>query len=324
MKLMALLLTLGLLLVACGSDGDETGASSDDAVWSLPGEEVFPEGVATDPAGGSFYVGSTRDGAVYRGDVDAPGTMEVFLEPGADGRTTVTGLEVDDAGRLFVAGRDSNRFFVYDTSDGGLLAAFTPPRAERTLLNDVAVTSDAAYITDSFRPVLFRVPLDGGEVGELEPWLDLDDTVVGYEAGFNLNGIVASDDGSTLLTVQYNTGDLFRIDTASGGVGQVDLGGAALPGGDGLVLDGSVLHVVLGGRSEVVTLQLDDELGSGEVVARTADDAWRAPTTIAAAGDLLLLVNSQLNMAGADGRPTLPFTVTAVTTPDLDPDSDRA
>lgn len=45
-----------------------------------------------DERSGAFYVGSTDDGAVYRGDADDPdAAVEVFAEAGDDGRTAVTG-----------------------------------------------------------------------------------------------------------------------------------------------------------------------------------------------------------------------------------------
>ncbi|MEE8600297.1 SMP-30/gluconolactonase/LRE family protein [Euzebya tangerina] len=300
-----LLILLTTSLLAC--------QSGQTAVWEIPGDRVFPEGIAIDPGSSSFYVGSTEDGTVYRGDVEDPGGgMTQFLLGGQDGRTTVTGLAVDEAGRLFVAGRDSNRFFVYDTEDGGLLADLTPPEAERTLLNDIAVTPEAAYVTDSFRDTLFRILLDGEEIGDIEPWLDLSETPIEYESGFNLNGVEVTTDGQTLLTVQYNTGQLYRIETSTGAIEEVDLGGEALRTGDGMVLDGRTLHVVLGGPGEIVTVALSEDLRRGEIVDRTTSEEWRAPTTIAATGEDLLVVNSQLNMTGADEQPTLPFSITSV------------
>lgn len=291
---------------------DDASPATSSATWTLPGARVFPEGIATDPDEATFYVGSTTDGAIYRGDVDDPGEAERWLDGGVDGRTTVTGLDVDDRGRLWVAGRDSGNVFVYDTATSDLLADFTAPQAQRSLLNDVVVTADAAYLTDSFRPVLFRVPLDGDEIGDLEPWLSLDGTPAEYAGGFNLNGIVATDDGETLLTVKYNSGELFRIDVASGEVGPVALTGAELRTGDGMVLDGRTLYVVRGGPGDIVPVELGDDLATGGVGPPLAAAGLALPTTIAPAGDRLLVVNSQLDMVGGDRRPTLPFTITAV------------
>ena len=82
---------------------DETPSSADRYV--LPGEEVYPEGVAYDPQTGNFFVGSDMDGTVFRGNVGDDGEAEVFLVPGSDGREDATGMEVDERDQLFIAGR---------------------------------------------------------------------------------------------------------------------------------------------------------------------------------------------------------------------------
>ncbi len=83
----------------------------------------------------------------------------MFLEPGDDGRETVTGLKVDDQGRLFVAGRTTDRVFVYDTESRELLRSFeTAEAGVEVLVNDITFAGEAAYVTDSYRPVLFRIP----------------------------------------------------------------------------------------------------------------------------------------------------------------------
>ena len=66
---------------------------------------MYPEGVAYRPETGEFFVGSTTDGTVFRGNVGEPkAEAEIFLEPGEDERTAATGMKVDPEGRLFVAG----------------------------------------------------------------------------------------------------------------------------------------------------------------------------------------------------------------------------
>jgi Cu-Zn family superoxide dismutase len=290
-------------------------AAGDDAAvrtFALPGGRVFPEGVAYDPASGDFFVGSTQDGAVYRGNVrDGPREMEIFLEGGEDGRSGVTGMKVDERGRLWIAGRTTGRVFVYDVASGNLIRAFETPRTAATLINDVTVTGDAAYFTDSFRPTLFRVPLASGSVGEIEPWLDFGGTPVRYRGGFNLNGIAATADGRYLITVQFNTGKLYRIDTETREITEVDLGGERLGTGDGLLLDGWTLYVVRESPAQIVPVELSEDFASGQVGETFSDPSLRFPTTIAKYDDRLLVVNSQLNT----GRPRLPFTVSSVPIP---------
>ncbi len=154
------------------------------------------------------------------------GEAEVFLESGSDGRETAVGMKVDDRGRLFIAGGDTGRIFVYDVLSRGLIRALETPSSEMTFINDVIVAPDgSAYFTDSMRPTLFKVPITpDGEVGELEKWQDLEGTPIEYGEGFNLNGIAATGDGRYLVTVQSNTGNLYRIDIESREVTHIDLG----------------------------------------------------------------------------------------------------
>ncbi len=204
---------------------DDTAAATNDVPQEieLPGATVFPEGVVFDDATGSVFVGSTDDGTIFRAGLDDQ-VAEVFLAPGEDGRTAATGLAVR-SGLLFVAGRDTGRVFAYSSETAELLAAHDAAGGERSLINDIALSDDYAYVTDSFQPVLYRLSVDGNDVGEPEPWIDLSETSVPFDAdGFNLNGIAVTDDGDTLYTVHYGTGELFRIDTATAVVELVDLG----------------------------------------------------------------------------------------------------
>jgi len=302
-----------LLAVGLAARVPAGSASGGNAPYRLPGGAVFPEGVAVDKANGDLFVGSTADGTVYRGDVEEPGELEVFLEPGADGRESVTGMKVDTQGRLLVAGRRTGRVFAYDTATGELVAALEVPGSGDSLVNDLTVTPDAAFVTDSFRPVVYRLPLDEAGVGEVELWLDLEGTPLQYEDGFNLNGISASDDGRYLLTVQSNTGALWRIDTDTREVTEVDLDGETLEGGDGLLLDGRQPLVVRNDPPVVAHVELAEDLASGEVVEEITDETFDYPTTVAEQGGRLLVVNSQLDREGGDADE--PFTVSAVPFP---------
>jgi len=299
------LFILGFVLMVASTQESPTSAVQ----FTLPGKAVYPEGIAYDPATGDFYVGSTRSGTVYRGNVrDGPGELEVFLPGGTDGRTSVTGMKVDEYGRLFVAGRSTGRVFVYDMASGRLIKALETPPSDNTLINDVAVTDDAAYFTDSFRPILFRVPLAPDSVGEMEAWLELGGTSIPYGNGFNLNGIAATADGRYLLSVHFDSGNLYRIDTRTHEVVEVDLGRTRLTTGDGLWLEGTTLYVVREDPASVVTLALSDDLASGEPTATLTHPSFSLPTTLAKVNDRLLVVNSQLNGT----PPELPFSVTSL------------
>ena len=98
------------------------------------------------------------------------------------------------------------------------------PSGADTFVNDVVVTPQGAYLTDSRRMVLYRVPLDLGSPRTLNV------TGIPLQAGNNLNGIVATPDGRTLIAVQTNTGKLWRINPQTGAATAVDLGGATVVG----------------------------------------------------------------------------------------------
>ena len=64
---------------------------------------------------------------------------------------------------LFVAGAFTGQAYVYDLTSGAPVAQF---QLGTTFINDVVVTRDAAWFTDSNQPKLYRVPIGpGGALG---------------------------------------------------------------------------------------------------------------------------------------------------------------
>jgi sugar lactone lactonase YvrE len=286
-------------------------------IYPLPGEQVFPEGIALNEATGDFYVGSTSDGTVFRANVSEPGTeAEVLLEPGTDGRSAAIGMKVDAQGRLFIAGGMTGQMFVYDTNTGEMIDRFSNGQ-ETTFVNDVTLTPDgSAYFTDSMNPELYRAYPDGSGGYELESFLSFDGTPAEYGEGFNLNGIAASEDGRYLVTVKSGTGELFRIDTQSKEVILIDTGGADLTNGDGILLDGQTLYVCRNQQEEIVPLEMTVDFTSAEAGEPFTDASFMYPTTIAIADDRLLAVNSQFDAREGGTEPELPFNVTSVPLPE--------
>lgn len=302
-------LALSLGVSGLGASQTALAQSSEDSTvtYPLPGEEVFPEGIAYQEATGDFFVSSTTDGTIYRGNVAAD-TTEVFLEPGTDNLTTAVGMAVDGQGHLFISGGDTGQAIVYTTEDGTLIESFSNGE-DQTFINDVTVTPDgSAYFTDSMNPELYRATpsADGGY--EFEPFLNFESTVVEYGEGFNLNGIASSPDGRYLVTVQSSTGNLYRIDTTTSEVTQIDTGGADLTNGDGILLDGRTLYVVRNEQEMIVPVQLSADYSSGTAGEAFTSEAFMYPTTIASYDGRLLAVNSQFG-AQENGNPELPFNV---------------
>ena len=320
-----LMFVLSGALAACGGETDSGGgttgqsaksggttqASGDTWSYELPGEEVYPEGVVYQESTGDFFVGSTSNGEIFRGTVEeGGGSAEVFLEGGQDDRSAAIGLELDDEGRLFIAGGETGRMFVYDTESGDLVDSFQNEQ-ESTFINDVAVTSSGdAYFTDSFSPVLYRLAASGDGY-EFEEYLDLEGTSIEYQDGFNLNGIVATPDGRYVIVTHSATGQLFRIDTESKEVTEIDLGGDEVAG-DGMILDGRTLYAVA--EEGILPVELSEDYASGEVGESFSDPSFKSPTTIAEYDQRLLVVNSQFD-ARESGDPDLPFTVSDIPIP---------
>lgn len=247
LALFAMLLTLGLSVPrAALAHGKDHANGPRPAQYELPGDNVFPEGVAYQRGTAFFYVSSTTDGTIFRGDLREP-RASVFLPGGADGRTTAVGLKVDHRGRLFVAGGNTGQVFVYDTTTKALLfKASNGLPSSQTFINDVAINSrdGAAYFTDSISPLLYKVAQNAQGQWTFETFLDFTGTPFVYQQGFNANGIAATPNGKYLIVVQSNTGKLFRIDLATKQVAPIDLGGQTVTNGDGILLQGNTLYVV--------------------------------------------------------------------------------
>ena len=318
-----LILLLGLVITPAVTGAQSTPEASpisgaDDVItYELPGDAVYPEGVAFDASANVFYVGSTNDGTIFQGDVET-GEVEVFSDGGTDGRMAAIGMAVDDQGRLFVAGGGSGQVFVYDTETGESIAVLDTGLAPNTFINDVAVVDGVAYVTDSFNPFLFQITFDD-PLGSIEQFVDFTDTPFVFEQdGFNANGIVATPDGQYLLVVQSATGNLFRIEISSGEVVEVALGGVKLMNGDGMALDGQMLYVIQNQQALIVPIDMDANFRSGVSGQPFTNDALIYPTTLALTGDgRALVVNSQFG-AREGGNPELPFTVVSIPLPDAD------
>jgi outer membrane protein assembly factor BamB len=243
-----------------------------------------PEGIAAGK-GNTFYVGSIPTGAIYRGNLRT-GEGAVFV-PGATGRAA-TGLKFA-SGRLYVSGASTGKAFVYDAKTGALLKEYQlATGAGATFVNDVVVTKSGAYFTDSQRSVIYRVPKDLGPAHTIPLTGDFQ-----FVLGFNLNGIDATGDGKTLVAVQTNTGKLFTIDPATGATKLIDLGGATLVNGDGILLHGKTLYVVQNRDNKVAVVKLASGLGSGTVQRTITDSDLDVPTTLARHGKRLYAVNAR-------------------------------
>jgi sugar lactone lactonase YvrE len=294
---------IGLL----GSNAVAAGKNFPDEI-KLP-EGFFPEGIAIG-RGKNFYVGSLADGSIYKGDLRT-GEGAVLTAPA--GPFTTVGIEVDNKERIWVAGGPSGTGRVYDGNSGELLATynFTDPFA--SFINDVVVTNDAAYFTDSgtandpdpavFRfagePRLFVVPLGKGkalpdpsdplsvEILEVVGEQDLD---LGFP---NLNGIETTPGGANLVVGHTLAEALFTVDPVTGDATEIDIGDVPLLGNDGLIRRGTTIYVVENAIAQVSAVKIAPDGSSGTVTAVYPVEGAETPTTAGLFGNALYAVDAR-------------------------------
>jgi sugar lactone lactonase YvrE len=293
LRLLLVPLVAGLVLATGAPAGGAPGAPARPA---FPDRVDLPDGWApegiTAGRGTSVYVGSLANGAIWRADVRS-GAGEVLV-PGQAGLVAV-GVDYEARrDRLWVAGGPTGAVRVYDAGSGALLEAY---QFAAGFLNDLVVTRDAVYVTDSMVQQLAVIPLGRG--GSLP---DPDDVMtvpltgdIEFVAGeFNANGIVFT--GGWLLVVTTFTGELFRVDPASGEATLVDLGGATVPGGDGLELHGRTLYIVRGGSNLVDAFRLRRSLRSAELLGSLTSPGLDFPATAAFTAGRLWAVNARFEV----------------------------
>ena len=250
-----------------------------------------PEGIAVG-RGNAFFVGSIPTGAIYRGDLRT-GQGEILV-PAQEGRAAI-GLSVDErTNYLFAAGGGTGNAYVYDAATGATVGVYALT-APGTFVNDVIVTRDAAYFTDSFRPYLYRLPLSvGGALPDpaAAQEIELTGDFVSVP-GFNTNGIDATSNGKWLVIVNSTLGTLYRVDPQTGHATLIDLDGADVTRGDGLLLDGKTLYVVQNRLNRIAVVELNPQLTDGEITGYITDPLFDVPTTIAEFGSRLYAVNAR-------------------------------
>jgi sugar lactone lactonase YvrE len=295
----------------------------------LDSANVYPESVTVDQSSGTFFVGSVKEGTIYKGKVARP-NLEVFSPGGADGRTIATGMFFAND-RLVVAGRQTGLIFVYDTKTGRLISRLDNGlRTGQTFLNDTTFAPDgSAYVTDSINPVLYRVaPTRAGHY-VLQEFLRFEGTAVTYvnapgAAGINVNGIVATPDGRYLIIGKRNENMLFRVDLSSREIVPVNLPPGVLNTPDGLFLHGNTLYVTQNVPKSIAILKLSPDFSQAELERTINHPTFAFPTSVARYKNRLLVVSSQFDTAGSPAAvsgtqpPVVPFWVTQIKDDDAD------
>ena len=288
----------------------------------LDSANVYPESVTVDHSSGTFYVGSVKEGTIYKGKIAKP-ILEVFSRSGADGRTIATGMFFAND-RLVVVGRQTGLIFVYNTRNGRPISKLDNGlRVGQTFLNDTTFAPDgSAYVTDSINPVLYRVAPTGTGY-ELQEFLKFAGTPVTYvnapgAEGINVNGIVATTDGRYLIIGKRNENMLFRIDLQSREIVPVNMPAGMLNTPDGLFLDGNTLYVAQNAPKSIAVVKLSADFSQAELERTINHPTFAFPTSVARYKNRLLVVSSQFDTAGSPAAvsgtqpPVVPFWVTQI------------
>jgi sugar lactone lactonase YvrE len=308
-------------------------------VWALPATPVsaadkpFPTRVYTLDASGSegFAIGkgttaynSSPDGSIYKVDLRS-GQGEVLVEVQDPLDCFKLGMRVDDrTNYLFVAGCVYGNAYVYDADTGALIMEYQlNTSGEFGIVNDLTITKDAAYFTDSFRPVLYRLPLsrDGGiplNAGAATEIPLPDEFINNDPFCCTGNGIVSTPNGKTLIIGHSNLARLYRLDTASGDVDEIAVDGPLTGFLDGIAMQGDMLYIMTpydfpgppASIDRIQVVELDKGYLSGALVKTITD-----PVNLdgVASGAILgnsLYVNNARYTVEIPPPPSTPFWVT--------------
>jgi len=254
-----------------------------------------PEGIAVG-RGATMYCGSIGTGAVFAADlVTGQGSVLVPPQPGR----AAIGLSFDArTDIIYVAGGPTGQGYAYDAHTGATVAVFQLTTITPTFVNDQVVTADAVYFTESMRAVVYRVPLSRG--GRPSPDATVTEIPLGGDfvqvAGtINSNGIVATPAGRSLIIINSALGALFRVDPSTGNATKIDLGGANVNAGDGLLLRGDQLFVVQNRLNQIAVIELDARFERGTVGQLITSPRFDVPTTIDTFGGALYVVNARFS-----------------------------
>jgi len=254
-----------------------------------------PEGITIGKAPYAF-LGSLADGDIYAVSLKTGQGKVVSQGPG----TPSVGLKIDRRGLLYVAGGPTGTSRIVNLRSGRVTSQILT--TNDSFINDVVLTRRAAWFTNSAQPELYSLPRKGGSANPKVTTLPLTGDWV-QPSGFGANGIEQTPDHRALLVIQSATGTLFRVNTKTGYATKVDLGGASLPNGDGLLLDGRTLYVVQNQSNQVAVVKLNKRGTAGTVGANPLKDPrFDVPTTVASYKGSLYLPNARFGTppAGAE------------------------
>lgn len=154
MRLILLLLTIPLFAVG----------QVPELAFTIKEKDFIPEGLAYNPADGSFYVGSIHKNKIVK--ITAKGEVSDFVRSHQDSMGQVVGLRIDaDKQELWVCNNEGESIkggrssvHQYDLKTGKLIKQFNYQlKDEIHLFNDLVLLNGQVYLTDSEFRAVFKI-----------------------------------------------------------------------------------------------------------------------------------------------------------------------
>ncbi len=249
------------------------------------------EGIAAG-RGTTFYAGDLATGDIFRGDI-RKGTAERFIDAPA-GRVAV-GMKFDKRHELlFVAGGPAGTAYVYDTKAATTKATIQLTGKQPAFINDVALTRQGAWFTNSNAAELYFVPVGAdGSLGAVKT-LAISGPASDTSAQFNLNGIAAANGGRILIVAHSGKGAVYTVNPQTGASAAIS--GVDVPNVDGILVRGRTLWAVQNFSNQISRVKLSADLSSGVVKHVIKSPLFQVPTTAANFGGKLAVVNAKFGV----------------------------
>jgi hypothetical protein len=257
----------------------------------LPGA-TGTEGVAR-LNGSTFFAGDLLTGDIFRGKINK-GIAAKFIDA-PDGRFAA-GMKADSSDKLlFVSGGPTGQGYVYSTRTGAPVRSYqfqTPPTP--TFINDVALSKDGAWFTDSAQALLYFVPVVDGVPSSIFMTLTLSGPAADLSGAFNNNGIQAVRGGAMLIVAHSGNGVLNLVDAATGA--STTIAGVSVPNVDGILIKGGrVLFAVQNANNQISVWQLETDFLAGKQRKNITSPQFQFPTTVARFGGHLAVANAKFD-----------------------------
>ena len=287
----AVMAALSAALIAMAVLMPPTLARPADPAIVLPGA-TGTEGVAR-LNGQTFFSGDLLTGDIFRGKINTGIAAKYIDAP--EGRFAA-GMKADSSDRLlFVAGGPTGAGYVYNTRTGAPVSSYqfqTPPTP--TFINDVTLSKDGAWFTDSSQALLYFVPVIDGVPSSTFMTLRLSGPAADLSGSFNNNGIQAVHGGTMLIVAHSGNGVLNLVDTATGA--STTIAGISVPNVDGILIKGShELLAVQNANNQISVWKLAADFLAGQQEKIITSPLFQFPTTVARFGSRLAVANAKFD-----------------------------